>query len=89
MASGNRQAAALIGAFPAPRALPVYGRPFDRSISPGESPRCFHTRKPISAVSFGAEKIHIAERKSGVFVKVKDGEIFNRRNTLRILRIKI
>jgi len=34
----------------------------------------------------------VAERKSGFFVnvvKVKDGENFNRRNTWRILRIKI
>jgi len=31
----------------------------------------------------------VAERKPGFFVKVKDGENFNRRNTWRILRIKI
>jgi len=31
----------------------------------------------------------VAERKPGFFVKVKDGENFNRRNTGRILRIKI
>jgi len=30
-----------------------------------------------------------AERKPGFFVKVKDGENFNRWNTGRILRIKI
>jgi len=31
----------------------------------------------------------VAERKPGFFVKVKDGENFNRRNTWRISRIKI
>ncbi len=31
----------------------------------------------------------VAERKPGFFVKFKEGENFNRRNTWRILRIKI
>ena len=31
----------------------------------------------------------VPERKPGFFVKVKDGENFNHRNTERILRIKI
>ncbi|MFO7860932.1 MAG: hypothetical protein R6U41_06895 [Desulfosalsimonas sp.] len=31
----------------------------------------------------------VPERKPGFFVKVQDGENFNRRNTRRILRIKI
>jgi len=31
----------------------------------------------------------VPERKPGFFVKVKDGDNFNRRNTRRILRIKI
>ncbi|MFO8112191.1 MAG: hypothetical protein R6T92_06755 [Desulfosalsimonadaceae bacterium] len=31
----------------------------------------------------------VPERKSGFFGKVKEGENFNRRNTRRILRIKI
>lgn len=31
----------------------------------------------------------VSERKLGFFVKVKEDQNFNRRNTLRILRIKI
>jgi len=34
-------------------------------------------------------RLSVPERKSGFFVKVKEGENFNRRNTRRILRIKI
>ncbi|MGM0656009.1 MAG: hypothetical protein ACQETR_11925 [Thermodesulfobacteriota bacterium] len=44
-------------------------------------------KKLAKMVSFSG--IIVPERKPGFFVKVKDGENFNRRNTRRILRIKI